>query len=154
MKKTFIILAIITLMVGIILTGYRSSTQKQKVVQADMLYTKRDLNAAQKEANTVTQKSLNAEEWITFKRESELKISEYEIRINELKIRMKTQGEKSDALCMKNIDRLEEQNKYSKARLVNYEKGPGNWESFKYGFNHEMDAIENALNDLTVDNKN
>jgi len=141
-------------MAGIILTGYRSSTQKQKAAQDNVLYTKRDLNAGQKEANTVAQKSVNAEEWITFNRESELKISKNEIRIIELKIKMKTQGEKTDALCRKNINNLEEQNKYAKARLDNYEKGPGNWESFKYGFNHEMDAIENALNDLTVDNKN
>ncbi len=40
-----------------------------------------------------------------------------------------------------------------KAMLENFEKGPSNWESFNHGFNRDMDAIENALQDLTADNK-
>jgi hypothetical protein len=154
-KRTIFILAIIiTLMAGLIFTGYRSSTQKQKADQAKVLYAKRDLNAAQKDANAVVQKPVNAEEWITFKSESELKIRDHEIRINELNVKTKKEEEIFDALYKKKIAYLEQQIKYMKARLVNYEKGPSNWESFKHGFNHDMDAIENALKDLTVDNKN
>jgi hypothetical protein len=154
MKKTIIILSIMIFMAGIIFTGYLSSAQKQKSAQANLLYVKQDLNAAQKDANTEVMKSVNQEEWITFKSESEQKIREYEIRINGFKIEIENQGETSDAHYKKKIANLEQQNKYLTARLVNYEKGPGNWESFKYGFNNEMDAIDKALKDLTVDNKN
>jgi len=154
MKKTILILSIITLMAGIIFTGYRSSAQKQKSAQASLMYIKQDLNEGQKEANSVVLKSVNPEEWITFKSESEQKIREHEIRINGFKVEIENQGEKSDTRYRKKIANLEQQNKYLRARLVNYEKGPGNWESFKYGFNNEMDAIENALKDLTANNKN
>lgn len=37
-------------------------------------------------------------------------------------------------------------------RLENYEKGPGNWESFKLQFSNEINAIGNVLKDLTVYN--
>jgi hypothetical protein len=155
MKKIIFILAIITtLMAGIILTGYRLSAQKQKVANAKLLYTKGDLNAVRKDENAVVQKPVNAEEWITFKSESERKIRDHEIRIAELFAKLEKQGEISDAHYKKKIANLEQQNKYLSARLVNFEKGPSNWESFKHGFKHDMDAIENALKDLTVDNKN
>jgi hypothetical protein len=154
MKKIIFILALaIPLMAGIIFTGYRSSTQKQKAAQAKDPYANRDLNAAPKLANTVAEKPINSEEWLTFKSESERKIRNHEIRIAELNLEIKNQGEKSDALYRKKIANLEQQNKFMKAMLENFEKGPSNWESFNRGFNRNMDAIENALKDLTIDNK-
>ena len=100
------------------------------------------------------QKPVNAEEWITFKGESELRIRDHEIRIAELLAKMENQKEISDIHYKKKVANLEQQSKYLKARLVNFEKGPSNWESFKHGFNQDMDAIDNALKDLNVDNKN
>jgi hypothetical protein len=141
-------------MAGIILTGYRLSAQKQKAANAKLLYTKGDLNAVRKDENAVVQKPVNAEEWITFKSESERKIRDHEIRIAELFAKLEKQGEISDAHYKKKIANLEQQNKYLSARLVNFEKGPSNWESFKHGFIRDMDTIENALNNLTVSNKN
>ena len=66
---------------------------------------------------------------------------------------MKKPGEIFDALYEKKIANLELQNKDMKARLEAYEKIQSDWESFKYEFNHDMDAIGEALKDLTVDNK-
>ncbi|MCX6260900.1 MAG: hypothetical protein NTY95_08685 [Bacteroidia bacterium] len=111
------------------------------------------MNAAPKLANTVAEKPINSEEWMTFKSESERKIRNHEIRIAELNLEIKNQGEKSDALYRKKIANLEQQNKFMKAMLENFEKGPSNWESFNRGFNRDMDAIENALKDLTIDIK-
>jgi hypothetical protein len=146
MKKiAFILAGATTLMAGIIFTGYRSSTQKQEVSQAQVLYASQNLNEAQKAAN--------AEEWIAFKSESELKIRDYEINIDELNVKMSKQGEISDAHYKKKIAYLEQKIKYINARLGNYEKSPGNWESFKPDFNHEMNAIGNELKALTVESK-
>jgi lipopolysaccharide export LptBFGC system permease protein LptF len=154
MKKIIFILALaIPLMAGIIFTGYRLSTQKQKAAQTKVPYANRDLIPTPKVANTVAEKPINAEEWMTFKSESERKIRNLEIRIAELNIEIKNQGEKSDVLYRKKIANLEQQNKFMKAMLENFEKGPSNWESFNHGFNRDMDAIENALKDLTADNK-
>ena len=153
MKKIIFILALaIPLTAGIIFTGYRSSTQKQKAAQSKDPYANRDFNAAML-ANTVAEKQINSEEWMTFKSESERKIRNHEIRIAELNLEIKNQGEKSDALYRKKIANLEQQNKFMKAMLENFEKGPSNWESFNSGFNRDMDAIENALKDLTIDIK-
>ena len=138
---------------GIIFTGYQSSTKKTKAAQANLLYAKQDLNKTQRDANTPSQKAPEAEEWITFKSESELKIRDSEIRITELYVKMNKQKEIIDALYRKKVVNLEQQIKYMKARLENYEKGPVNWESFKRGFNNEMGEIEKALKDLTVNNK-
>jgi len=154
MKKIIFILALtVPLLAGIIFTGYRSSTQKQKAAQTKVPYANRDLNQAPKIANVAAEKPINAEEWMTFKSESERKIRKNEIRIAELNIEIKNQAEKSDALFRKKIANLEQQNKFMKAMLENFEKGPSNWESFNRGFNRDMDAIENALKDLTIDDK-
>ena len=115
-----------------------------------MLLVEQDLNVPKKEGNTVAQKPVNDEEWLTFKNESELKIRDHEVRINELKIKVKTQEELFDAPARKKIANLEQQNKYAKSRLENFEKSPSNWDSFKYGFNNEMDAIEIALKNFPV----
>jgi len=143
-----------TLLAGIIFAGYRSSNQKQKAAQASMLLLEQDLIVPKKEGNTVAQKAVSDEEWLTFKIESELNIRDHEVRINELKIKVKTQEELFDAPARKKIANLEQQNKYAKSRLENFEKSPSNWDSFKYGFNNEMDAIENALKDLSFVTRN
>jgi len=145
MKKTiFILVLTIPLVAGIIFTGYRSSAQKQKAVQPNVLIVNRALNTAQKPAE--------AEEWIRFRQESESKISNHAKRITELKTEIKNNEEIFDAIYRKKVAILEEQIKFIKARLENYDKSPVNWESFSYGINQDMDAIEKALMELTVSN--
>jgi hypothetical protein len=145
MKKTILIIVLtIPLAAGIIFTSYRSSAQKQKSAQPKMLYINGALNAAQKPAE--------AGEWIKFRQESELKINDHIKRITELKIEIKNNEEVFDALYRKKVAMLVEQIKFIKARLENYDKSPGNWESFRYGINNDMDTIEKALMELTVGN--
>jgi DNA repair ATPase RecN len=154
MKKIIFILAVtITIMAGTIFTSCQSSIQKQEAAQAKVRDAKQDLNAAQKDANAAAQVVATAEEWKAFRSESELKIKDNEIRITELNVKMKKPGEIFDALYAKKIANLEQQNKDMRARLEAYEKSQSNWESFKREFNHDMDAIGQALKDLTVDNK-
>jgi DNA repair ATPase RecN len=154
MKKIIFILAVtITIMAGTIFTSCQSSIQKQEAAQAKVRDAKQDLNAAQKDAKAAAQVVATAEEWKAFRSESELKIRDNEIRITELNVKMKKPGEIFDALYAKKIANLEQQNKDMRARLEAYEKSQSNWESFKREFNHDMDAIGQALKDLTVDNK-
>ena len=154
MKKMICFVALtLPLIAGIIFTGYWSSTQKQKAAQTKMLYANGDLNAAQEDANEVAQKAATAEEWKTFKSESELKIWDNEIRITELNVKLKKPGEIFDARYENKIAILELQNKDMKARLEAYEKIQSNWETFKHEFNHDMVVIGEELKDLTVDNK-
>jgi len=140
-------------MAGAIFTSCQSSIQKQEAAQDKVQDARQELNAAQEEVNAEAELVATAEEWKAFRNESELQIKANEVRITELNVKMKKPGEIFDALYEKKIANLELQNKEMRARLVAYEKRNSNWETFKREFNHDMNAIGQALNDLTVDNK-
>lgn len=145
MKRTIIILsAAITLVAGTIFTGCQSTSQKQEAAQADVRDARQDLNEAQKDANEI--RMATAEEWAIFKRDSDVKIRENEVRIIELN------GKTSDEVYTKRIANLELQNKEFRTRLTDYEKNQSNWDSFKREFNHDMDELGKSLKDFTIDN--
>lgn len=154
MKNKLLISAVtLTIMAGTMLAGCQSSIQKQEDAQAKVQEARQELNAAQKDASAAAQVVATAEEWEAFRNESELKIQANEVRINELTVKMKRPGEIFDAIYEKKITSLEQQNREMRTRLLAYEKSQSNWESFKREFNHDMDAIGQALTDLTVNNK-
>ena len=140
-------------MAGTIFSSCQSSIQKQEAAQDKVQDARQELNAAQEEVNAEAELVATAEEWKAFRNESELQIKANEVRITELNVKMKKPGEIFDALYEKKIANLELQNKEMRARLLAYEKRNSNWETFKREFNHDMNAIGQALNDLTVDNK-
>ena len=154
MKKIIYLAALtILLLAGIIFTGYWLSTQNQKAAQTKVEYANQDFIAEQEDANAAAQVAATPEEWITFRSESELKIRDNEIRITEINVKTKKPGEISDALYKNKIAILELQNNDMKAKLEAYEKIQSNWGAFKQQFNHDMNAIGEALQDLTVDDK-
>jgi len=154
MKKVIITLAVSTMLIaGAIFTSCKSPAQKEDAAKAKAEEAQQDLNSAQKDANAEAQKVATAEEWKAFKSESELKIKDNEIRIAELKAKMKKPGKVFDSMYEKKIDNLEQQNRDMRVRMDAYEKSQSDWESFKTEFNHDMDELGKALKDLTVDNK-
>jgi len=153
MKKTIFILALtIPLAAGIIFTGYQSSAGRLIAAKNKILPSDRDLSSKQKVANLSAVNPINPEEWIKFKNDSEVKIRNHEIRIAELNGVIINHGEKYEALYKRKVAYLDQQNKFMKARLESYEKGPSNWESFKQGFNYDLDAIAKALKDFPGEN--
>lgn len=154
MNKSIYILAATTMfMAATAFTSCQSSAQKADNAQAKVEDAKADLKDAQKDANAAAQKAANAEEWKVFKEETEIKIKNNETRITDLKAKMKLSGKTLDAVYAQRIDALEQRNKDLNARLVAYDKGQSDWESFKREFNHDMDELGQAFNDLTVNNK-
>ena len=153
--KIMIYFAVLTipLMVGTMFTGYWLSTRKHKDAQTNMQDTRQDLNASQKDTNTIAQKAITPEEWKTFQSECELKIKANEIRITEFNVKMKKPGEIFDALYEKKIANLEQQNKEIRARIESYEKIQSNLKSFKREFNQVIDTIGESLKNLVVENK-
>lgn len=147
MKKPIITLvAIATLFSGTIFTSCGPSTPKEEAAQAQVKQANEELLDARKAAT--------AEEWKAFKDESEVKIKENEIRIAELKAKIKKSGKELEALYEEKIDALGQQNKDMKARISAYETDTkSNWESFKREFNHDMDKLGSALKGFTVENK-
>jgi len=154
MNKKIITLAVTSVLVaGSIFTSCKSPSQKEDAAQANVEDAQQDLNAAQDKADAANLKVATAEEWTAFKNESEIKIRDNEVRIAELKVKMKKPGKVFDSMYEKRIESLEQQNRDLQARMDAYEKSQSDWETFKSEFNHDMDELGKALKDLTVDNK-
>ena len=155
MKKTIISYAVAsTLIAGIIFTGCQSASQKEEAAKEAVQEAKEELKDVRDDANKEAQKLASAEEWIAFKTESDEKIRNNEIRIAELKVKLKKPGKILDGLYEKRIETLEQRNNDLKIKIENYEKNQSDWESFKREFNHDMDELGQAFKDITVDNKN
>ena len=154
MKKTIFTLAIATMLItGTIYTGCQSQTQKSETARDKVQDAKEDLRDARKDANIEAQKVATAEEWKTFRLESDAKISDNESRIAKLKVKMNKPGKTLDARYEKKIDALEQKNKELKTRIEEYETSQSDWQSFKREFNHDMDELGQAFKDLTGNNE-
>jgi chromosome segregation ATPase len=137
-----------------VFSGCQSSAEKMDSANQKVEDAREDLKDAQQDASVVAVKVANAEEWAAFKAESEIAIKDNQVRIDDLKIKMKKPGQTFDAMYARNIENLEQKNKDLKTRIGAYEANQSDWESFKREFNHDMDELGKALRDLTVNNKN
>lgn len=154
MKKIIITLAMATtLLAGTILTGCQSTAQKEESARKNLKEAKQDLKDAQNDADAEALKVARAEEWVTFKKDSELTIRDNEVRIAELRVKVGQPGTKLDVLYHKRIEAMEQQNKDLQKRIDDYEKSQSDWESFKLEFNHDMDQLGKAMQDLVVNNE-
>jgi multidrug resistance efflux pump len=73
----------------------------------------------------------------------------------EFKARIKDQKIEARADYNKKLAELEKKNSDLKKKMADYkEDGKDNWETFKAEFNHDMDELGAAFNDLTVKNTN
>lgn len=152
-NKFFTILIATSFAAGTFFTACQPSLTKEEAAQAKVEEAEQALEVARKDAEIEAQKVASADEWLTFKTESEVKISEYEIRIKALKTQMKKQGKTLDDLYKQRIEQLEQKIADLKTRMNDYEDNQTGWETFKREFNHDMNELGNALKDLTVDNK-
>jgi outer membrane murein-binding lipoprotein Lpp len=154
--KTLVINFLVSLVVlaMAILGGCQSSAEKVDSAKENVEEAKEELQEVKAEAQADAIKVANAEEWRVFKSDAEVKIKENEIRIGELKIKMKKSGKTFDEMYEKNIIALEQKNKDLRTKISNYESNQSDWEAFKREFNHDMDELGLAIKDLTVNNKN
>ncbi len=144
MKKLFYLLAVTMLFAaGTVITSCNWSSNKAN----------KDRKETQVDTELQQQKTATTEEWEEFKGESEIKIKENEIRIEELKQKLMQPGVTLDSLLQKRINALEEKNNNLKAKIKTFESDQSDWESFKREFNHDMDELGEAFKNLTIDNK-
>ncbi len=154
MKRTILTFVVTTtLMAGTILTGCQTSGEKLDDAKSNVQDAKQDLKEAQKEVSTEALNTANAAEWKVFKQESEVKIRNNEVRVAELKVKLKKPGKTFDALYEKRIEKLDQKNKDLKTRIDAYENKQSDWQAFKSEFNQDLDELGQALKDFTVDNK-
>ncbi len=154
--KTLVINFFVSLLIlaAAILGGCQSSAEKVDAAKENVDEAKEELQEVKAEAQADAIKVANAEEWRVFKSDAEIKIKENEVRIGELKVKMKKSGKTFDAMYEKNIIALEQKNKDLRTKISNYESNQSDWEAFKREFNHDMDELGQAIKDLTVNNKN
>ena len=137
MNPTLVLLFAATLMTGILFSSCESSSQQQEVSQAQVQYIALSSNKEHKEKITTTQNTTNSQDWETLKIASEKQFRHNEIRIAEIKAKMKR------------IAALEQTNRKLKATIETYQQGQVDWELFKRAFNYDMQALEKELNDLS-----
>jgi hypothetical protein len=113
MKKIIFILAVT------ILVGCKSTTKEEIESQEKVDVAEQNLKDA-KDSLIVAKKAATAEEWQTFKDQTDSVISYNEAQIAELKMKMQNTGKSVDAKYQKNIDILEQKNKDLKVKADTY----------------------------------
>jgi hypothetical protein len=153
MKNTIFAITVTALMAAATFSACQSPAEKEKAAQDKVQDAKKDLKEAKADANAEEQKVASAEEWKTFKYETDVKIRNNDARIAELKVRINRPGKVLDPLYAKQINGLEKRNAELRMRMDAYEKSQSDWASFKREYNHDMDELAQSLKDFTVDNK-
>ncbi|MGQ7946552.1 hypothetical protein [Flavobacterium sp. WC2509] len=121
-------------------------TPKEEAAQENVEEAKEDLAEAKQQANE--------EEWQNFKNEMNAVIEKNDARIAELKQNIKNTGKSADIEYQKKIDTLNERNEKLKVKMRDYKNDANSdWQSFKREFNHDMEGLGDALNNITVNNK-
>lgn len=135
---------------GLSVIACKTPDQKVNAAQNQVDNAKENLQKVENKAEIVEIKAANAEEWKIFKNESEAKIKTNEIRISELKSKIKRSGYPMDNLNAKRVDTLEMQNKMLQTKVDNYSKNMTDWKTFKMEFNHDLDGLGKELKEFTV----
>ena len=153
MKKQFYTLGIIAALTATLFTACDSPGKKVDDAKEEVKDAKQDLKEKKMDANAEAKKVADAEDWRVFKIETQARIKENDIRIAELRVRLKKPGKVLDPLYAKQIEGLEKRNRELQNRIDNYSPAPSTWQSFKNESKHDMDELGHALKDFTVDNK-
>lgn len=155
------------LVAGIMFSGCSTPAKKEEAdqkkiekSQEEVIEAQRDLQDAQRQASATAQQvsdnekiTKDNEAWVSFRAEAISKIHNNDVRIAELRDKMKSSGKTMDKMYAKKIDKLEERNNELRKDIEQYQEKPSNWESFKAEWNHDMDELGNAFKDLVTDNK-
>ncbi len=153
MKKMIFTIAITTFMASIVLVGCKDSSKKEEAAKENVEEARDNLDDAKEELSEARVAATEAE-WKAFKESTNATIAQNEIRITELKAKMKKTGKTIDEEYAKKIKELEEKNKEIKLKVESYKNdAKSDWKSFKEEYNRDMDELGQALKNLTVDNK-
>lgn len=135
-----------TLMTGTAIVSCKPNTEKVQEAQENVNEAQDDLDEAKRAAT--------AEEWQAFKDETNAKIEANEVRLAELKAKLNKTGNEADAAYQRNIDAIEEKNATLKIKVDNYKNDVNSdWNSFKREFDHDMNELGQAFEDITINNK-
>lgn len=153
MKKTVLSLALTTIIAGTVLVGCKDASKKEADAQENVQDARENLDDAKVELSAA-RRAATEEEWKAFKDSTNATIAQNEVRIAEMRAKIKKTGKTIDEEYAIKIQELEQKNKDIKNKLEVYKNDANSdWESFKKEYNHDMDDLGNSLKNFTVDNK-
>jgi len=153
MKNILFMLAIAMLITSGSFIGCQSPTEKVEAAEKDLQEAKEDVRDAQQEVADSLHRAATAEEYEAFKTEVQVKIKKNNDRIAELRVKRSKPGKAMDEYYETRIVALEKRNAELKVEIDSYDKSRSDWEQFKREFNHDMDELGEAIEDLFEDNK-
>ena len=104
MKQSFnLLLSAVLLVTGAFLFGCQTSTERVEAAKDNVEDAKQELQDVKKDVAEEASKVASAEEWLKFKTESDEQIRKNEVRIAELKVKMKKPGKTLDDAYAKSI---------------------------------------------------
>jgi len=141
-KMTFL-----TCMASVLIIGCNFSTEQKaetlEKAKVNVAEASRDLDMAR----------ADSAEYANYKIESDKRLRENELLIADMKDRMKSERKESIVKYKKELDSLDLQNSQLRNNMHTYNsQGKANWESFKKGFNKELDALGKAISQLAERN--
>lgn len=145
-----ITLAVTMVIGGLIFSGCHTETRKINYSIANGAESTQDLKNGLEEVSEELKNALNVQDWLIFKKVSEFKIRDNDIRIAELKVKMQRRGMKPDPIYRKKLNGLENVNLEMKKKLRVYSENQYEWNSYKNEFKHDLDQLGQTLTDLTI----
>ncbi len=151
MKNSILILVSILFMTVTILSGCQSTTTKEKNAEEKVQEAKNDLANAKTDLYMIRLDTISTFE--QFKIEAEKIIVAQEKNITEFKDKLTIKKKELNADYNEKLLLMENKNSELKRKLTDYkEDGQDKWIGFKNEFNHDMNELGKAFEDLTVEN--
>lgn len=148
MKKRIFIYGIAIMLAGGAFIGCQSASQKEQNASDKVMDAKENLESVENQTQTDAKQLADSEEWKAFKIASLEKIQINENLMAGLRKKMKSAGNKADATYERRISELEVKNNDLKARMTTYETNQTDWILFKTEFNKDMEGLGQAINEF------
>jgi len=152
---------------GLVLTGFclmlglaacskekAVASAKEEVAEAKQ-EAREEVAEATHELNVATQEARAdwLENWATFKRETDERMTAIDRRISELRLEVARVDVRYQDEYNKRIDDVERMNNELRARVSDYkDEGDVKWEAFKAEVARDLDALDTAVKNIVVDN--
>ncbi len=153
MKKTMFNYAITMFIATAAIVSCKSPEDKVADAQASVVDAKKDLKEVQHDSIVAAAKSATADEWKMFKNDAEATIKNNEIRIQDLKAKMKKADKATTDMYAQKLETYEQQNQALKTKIADYDKNHSDWETFKKEFNKSVNDLGQSLKDFTIKDK-
>ncbi len=152
MKNKIVAFTLTGVMVAASLSSFSQDNKKVEKARANEVEAKKDLMEAKQDLREA--KNDSAEDYLKFKKESEMKIQENQARINELKEKRRAEANDVNDDYNKKIMAIEEKNNKLRVKMQDADNTKtSNWSSFKREFNHDSHEIGQAFKNIGVNNE-